>query len=189
MKYWCDFLDSDEAPTKDTASPRKSGVAYLTENLIKRLTKEENVTQITSLHVTLGKELNKKIKVGPDMTRQSAHVRPILTIHSSCKTEYCKRLKWYKLLSCVTGWSGECDMFEWNKVNSTLLGCISLDRCREEVPSNGSILHDKHLMYRMLLLKKNIHVFHKYWPFCSRHSRFIAFAFGLCDLLSFVCRL
>ena len=97
MKYRCDFLDSDEAPTKDTTSPRKSGVAYLTENLIKRLTKEENVTQITSLHVTLGKELNKKIKVGPDMTS------PILTIHSSCKIEYRKRLKWYKLLSCVTG--------------------------------------------------------------------------------------
>jgi len=34
----------------------------LTENLIKRLTKEENVAQITTLHVTLGKELNKKIK-------------------------------------------------------------------------------------------------------------------------------
>lgn len=111
MKYWCDFSDSDEAPTKDTTSPRKSGVAYLTENLIKRLTKEENVTQITSLHVTLGKELNKKIKVGPDMTCQSAHVRPILTTCSSCKI--------YDLsaTSCVTGWSGEFDMFEWNKVN------------------------------------------------------------------------
>ena len=57
------FPDSDEAPTRDVTSPRKSGVAYLTENLIKRLTKEENVTQISTLTVTLGKELNKKIKV------------------------------------------------------------------------------------------------------------------------------
>lgn len=111
MKYWCDFSDSDEAPTKDTTSPRKSGVAYLTENLIKRLTKEENVTQITSLHVTLGKELNKKIKVGPDMTCQSAHVRPVLTTRSSCK------IYDSSATSCVTGWSGEFDMFEWNKVN------------------------------------------------------------------------
>ena len=111
MKYWCDFLDSDEAPTKDTTSPRKSGVAYLTENLIKRLTKEENVTQITSLHVTLGKELNKKIKVGPDMTCQSAHVRPVLTTRSSCK------IYDSSATSFVTGWSGEFDMFEWNKVN------------------------------------------------------------------------
>lgn len=61
MVKW--FLDSDEAPTRDTSSPRKPGVAYLTENLIKRLTKEENIGQITTLHVTLGKELNKKIKV------------------------------------------------------------------------------------------------------------------------------
>ena len=111
MKYWCDFSDSDEAPTKDTTSPRKSGVAYLTENLIKRLTKEENVTQITSLHVTLGKELNKKIKVGPDMTCQSAHVRPVLTTRSSCK------IYDSSATSFVTGWSGEFDMFEWNKVN------------------------------------------------------------------------
>ena len=44
-------------------SQSKSGVAYLTENLIKRLTKEENISQVTSLHVTLGKDLNKKIKV------------------------------------------------------------------------------------------------------------------------------
>lgn len=44
-------------------SPSKSGVAYLTENLIRRLTKQENIAQITTLHVTLGKELNKKIKV------------------------------------------------------------------------------------------------------------------------------
>ena len=111
MKYWCDFLDSDEAPTKDTTSPRKSGVAYLTENLIKRLTKEENVTQITSLHVTLGKELNKKIKVGSDTTCQSAHVCPILTTCSSCK------IYDSSATSCVTGWSGEFDMFERNKVN------------------------------------------------------------------------
>ena len=111
MKYWCDFLDSDEAPTKDTTSPRKSGVAYLTENLIKRLTKEENVTQITSLHVTLGKELNKKIKVGSDTTCQSPHVCPILTTCSSCK------IYDSSATSCVTGWSGEFDMFEWNKVN------------------------------------------------------------------------
>ena len=111
MKYWCDFSDSDEAPTKDTTSPRKSGVAYLTENLIKRLTKEENVTQITSLHVTLGKELNKKIKVGSDTTRQSAHVCPILTTCSSCK------IYDSSATSCVTGWSGEFDMFERNKVN------------------------------------------------------------------------
>ena len=111
MKYWCDFLDSDEAPTKDTTSPRKSGVAYLTENLIKRLTKEENVTQITSLHVTLGKELNKKIKVGSDTTCQSAHVCPILTTCSSCK------IYDSSATSCVNGWSGEFDMFERNKVN------------------------------------------------------------------------
>ena len=44
-------------------SPSKSGVAYLTENLVRRLTKEENISQITILHVTLGKDLNKKIKV------------------------------------------------------------------------------------------------------------------------------
>lgn len=44
-------------------SPSKSGVVYLTENLIRRLTKQENIAQITTLHVTLGKELNKKIKV------------------------------------------------------------------------------------------------------------------------------
>ena len=57
------ILDPDEPPTRDVTSPSKSGVAYLTENLIRRLTKQENVVLITSLHVTLGKELNKKIKV------------------------------------------------------------------------------------------------------------------------------
>lgn len=57
------ILDVDEPPTRDVTSPSKSGVAYLTENLIRRLTKQENIAQITALHVTLGKELNKKIKV------------------------------------------------------------------------------------------------------------------------------
>ena len=57
------FLDTDEPPTRDVTSPSKSGVAYLTENLIRRLTKQENIAQVISLHVTLGKELNKKIKV------------------------------------------------------------------------------------------------------------------------------
>ena len=55
--------DPEEPPTRDVTSQSKSGVAYLTENLIKRLTKEENISQVTSLHVTLGKDLNKKIKV------------------------------------------------------------------------------------------------------------------------------
>ncbi|KAJ7378122.1 hypothetical protein OS493_024787 [Desmophyllum pertusum] len=57
-----DVVDPDEPPTRDVTSPSKSGVAYLTENLIKRLTKVENIAQITTLHVTLGKDLNKKIK-------------------------------------------------------------------------------------------------------------------------------
>ena len=55
--------DPEEPPTRDVTSQSKSGVAYLTENLIKRLTKEENISQVTSLRVTLGKDLNKKIKV------------------------------------------------------------------------------------------------------------------------------
>ena len=41
----------------------KAGVAYISENFIKRITKEENLMLVTTLHITLGKDLNKKIKV------------------------------------------------------------------------------------------------------------------------------
>ena len=66
--------DTDEAPTRDVpfpidsadtpqSSPRKTGVAYISETLIRRVTREDNLAQITTLHITLGKDLNKKIKV------------------------------------------------------------------------------------------------------------------------------
>lgn len=63
MYFITSISDPEEPPTRDVTSQSKSGVAYLTENLIKRLTKEENISQVTSLHVMLGKDLNKKIKV------------------------------------------------------------------------------------------------------------------------------
>ncbi len=75
--------DPDEPPTRDVTSPSKSGVAYLTETLIRRLTKEENIAQITTLRVTLGKDLNKKIKV---IKFKSCPVSSIICNHIKLQT-------------------------------------------------------------------------------------------------------
>lgn len=75
------FSDPDEPPTRDVTSPSKSGVAYLTENLIKRLTKVENIAQITTLHVTLGKDLNKKIKVSSKEPMLLTFLSPTYPVH------------------------------------------------------------------------------------------------------------
>ena len=48
-------------------SPRKAGVAYISEGFIRRIAREENLAQITTLNIMLGKDLNKKIKVNPPL--------------------------------------------------------------------------------------------------------------------------
>ena len=61
----------DEIPTRDVSqeldspviSQSKTGVAYITENLIKKLTHEDNLGNITKLYLILGKDLKKKFKV------------------------------------------------------------------------------------------------------------------------------
>ncbi|EDO29833.1 predicted protein, partial [Nematostella vectensis] len=51
------------SPTSPSpTSPSKAGVAYISENLIKRLSKEENLANIKSLNLALGKDLNKKFR-------------------------------------------------------------------------------------------------------------------------------
>ena len=43
----------------------QAGVRYITEDLIKKIAKEEALEMITSLNLTLAKEGGKKIKVRP----------------------------------------------------------------------------------------------------------------------------
>lgn len=54
-------------PVRDQ-SPQ-SGVRYITEDLIKKIAKEDNIEMITSLNLTLSKEIGKKIKYIENLDR------------------------------------------------------------------------------------------------------------------------
>ena len=63
------MLFADEIiPTKDMpaaqSSPGKTSVAYISETLIRKLGKKDNISEVTALNLTLVRDhMNKKIKV------------------------------------------------------------------------------------------------------------------------------
>ena len=55
----CSFIKFVSAPVQNG----QAGVRYITEDLIRKLTKEDNLEMVTTLNLTLSKEGGKKIKV------------------------------------------------------------------------------------------------------------------------------
>ena len=54
------FTSIADSPEKSIS---KTGVVYITENLIRKMAKEEDFYRIFKLDLTVAKDLNKKIKV------------------------------------------------------------------------------------------------------------------------------
>ena len=57
--FICSFVKLVSAPVQNG----QAGVRYITEDLIRKLTKEDNLEMVTTLNLTLSKEGGKKIKV------------------------------------------------------------------------------------------------------------------------------